>query len=285
MCDISITARLRRSEFIVATSRLNCPNVCVVDRCDNQTASVRPSYEQIQNFVPDWHMDGRGKARLRLKLLSNLQKQLLRAKMQRGVLRIQEAAQQSATNIMKSQQEHSPATLSQSDNVSSPRTANLFSKDKFMSGDTSTNNDDDAFSSSQSENAHTKQNVHGVCSSVPKTPTRVLPPRTRRMRLETNAPTMLKKWKCDKTKVATHNWYKCSFSRMDRNRTGWTVGILRRDDGDIKQTYFIEWDGKPKVSHYVSYEEIQLLVRHHKQCSAQKLICLFCVGLDLLLVD
>ncbi len=61
--------------FIVATWRLQGPNVCVVDRSDKQTmftvwygppVLVWPSYEQIQNFVPDWHMDvekrGRGES-------------------------------------------------------------------------------------------------------------------------------------------------------------------------------------------------------------------------------
>jgi hypothetical protein len=36
------------------------------------------------------------------------------------------------------------------------------------------------------------------------------------------------------------------------------------------------------VSHDVGYDEMEGLVRHHKRCSARKLLNLFCVGMDLL---
>jgi hypothetical protein len=60
------------------------------------------------------------------------------------------------------------------------------------------------------------------------------------------------------------------------------VGTLQRIDGSTLQPYLIVWDVEPEVSHYVGYDEMELLVRHHKRCSARKLLNLFCVGLDLL---
>ncbi len=108
----------------------------------------------------------------------------------------------------------------------------------------------------------------------PTKPTRVLPPRVSK---QANVAPAVKKWKCGTTKVATMNGTNARFPNLETNRTGWTVGILRRDDGDGQQPFVVEWDVKPTVSHSVTYEELALLVRHHKQCSARKLINLFCV--------
>jgi hypothetical protein len=144
----------------------------------------------------------------------------------------------------------------------------------------STTNDGDALASSQSDDsieALTPSEVSAIL--FPNKPKRVLPARVSK---QANVKPAIKVWKCGKTKVATMNGCNTGYSNLPKNRTGWTVGTLRRDDGDVKQPYLIEWDVKPIVSNFVSYEEMPILVRHHKQCSARKLINMFCVGMDLL---
>jgi hypothetical protein len=91
----------------------------------------------------------------------------------------------------------------------------------------------------------------------PNKPTRVLPARVSK---QANVKRAIKTWKCGKTKVATMNGNNTRFPNLPKNRTGWTVGTLRRDDGDVMQPYLIEWDVQPTVSNFVSYEEMPILV-------------------------
>ena len=84
------------------------------------------------------------------------------------------------------------------------------------------------------------------------------------------------------TKVATFNGINDRFPALQRNRTGWTEGTLMRDDGKPEAPYNILWNVEPAVSSNVTYAEMEQLVRHHRKCSARKLINLFCVGMDLL---
>ena len=55
-----------------------------------------------------------------------------------------------------------------------------------------------------------------------------------------------------------------------------------RDDGRPEAPYNILWNVEPAVSSNVTYADMEQLVRHHRKCSARKLINLFCVGMDLL---
>jgi hypothetical protein len=105
-----------------------------------------------------------------------------------------------------------------------------------------------------------------------KTPSRTNPPRTRKITSDPNATSTVSKYKCEKTKVATINGTNGRFPELQKNRTGWTVGTLQRIDASRLQPYLIVWDVEPEVSHFVGEEEISQLVRHHKRCSAQKLI-------------
>ena len=144
----------------------------------------------------------------------------------------------------------------------------------------STTNVGDALASSQRKTEFDALTASEVSAMLfPKKPTRVLPARVSK---QANVKRAVKTWKCGKTKVATMNGNNTRFPNLPKNRTGWTVGTLRRDDGNVMQPYFIEWDVQPIVSHFVSYEEMAILVRHHKQCSARKLVNMFCVGMDLL---
>jgi hypothetical protein len=111
---------------------------------------------------------------------------------------------------------------------------------------------------------------------------RTNPSRTGKIRSDTNATKKVIKYTCDKTKVATMNGSNSRFPELKRNRTGWTVGTLHRIDGSALQPYRIVWEVEPVVSHYVGSDEMEGLVRHHRRCSARKLLKMFCVGMDLL---
>ena len=119
-----------------------------------------------------------------------------------------------------------------------------------------------------------------------KTPSRSNPPRPGKITTDRNAPSTGKKYKCGKTKVATFNDTNGRFPELPKNRTGWTVGTLKRIDASRVPPYQIGWDvetvGEPEIFHFVDEEEMSLLVRHHKHCNARKLINMFCVGIDLL---
>ena len=115
---------------------------------------------------------------------------------------------------------------------------------------------------------------------------RTNPPRVGKMTSNTQKSSTGRKFKCDKTKVATLNVSNVRYPELQKNRTGWTAGTLKRIDASRRRPYQIGWDvetvGEPQIFHFVDEDELSLLVRHHKHCNARKLINMFCVGIDLL---